>query len=83
MKSINVYTLRRTVLSSWGLQYNVNSWAVADPGGGGGGLGIDFYSGFMKNGHGGVQIVILKDPGIYFHSGLSKNVQGGGVQFEI
>ena len=38
---------------------------------------IDFYS------QGGVQIEILKNPGIDFYSGLRKNYQGGGVQIKI
>ena len=35
-------------------------------------------SGKMVKGGGGVQIEIQKTPGIYFYSGLRKNVQGGG-----
>ena len=38
--------------------------------------GIDHYSGFRKNGQGGVQIEILKNPGIDY-SGFRKNYQGG------
>ena len=48
--------------------------------------GIDFYSGFMKNGHGGGEGENRnpkKNPGIDFNRGLRKNAQGGGVQFEI
>ena len=46
--------------------------------------GIDFYSGFRKNGQGrGVQIEVLKNPGIDFHSGLRKTSQGGGGGGEI
>ena len=53
--------------------------------GGGGGrstppetAGIDFYSGFRKNGQGvGVQIKIIKKTGIDFYSGFRKNDQGG------
>ena len=41
-------------------------------------IGIDFYSGFKKNGH----IEIQKKSGIYFNSGLRK-IFHGGVQFEI
>ena len=43
--------------------------------------GIDFYSGFRKNGQGGggavQQIEILKNPGIDLYSGFRKNDQGG------
>ena len=44
--------------------------------------GIDFYSGFRKNGQGGrgVQIEILKNPGIDFYSGFRKNYQRGGCK---
>ena len=56
-------------------------------GGGGGairnrknpGRSIDIYSGFNKNSQGGgVQFVILKNPGIDLFSGFRKTSQGGG-----
>ena len=41
--------------------------------------GIDFYSGFRKNGQGGGGAnQNPKNPGIDFHSGLRKMIKGGG-----